>query len=117
MNGAMGIVTHAGRDGSLVVEFDGTPVELEAGSPNLQDLQLAYAHTIHKTEGSEFPCGIVVMHKAHAFMHHRNLLYTGVTQAPKTAVVTGDRCQITNCARKRRLDEPKTFLSLLFAQL
>jgi len=116
MNGAMGIVTHVGRDGSLVVEFDGMPVEIEAGSPNLQDLQLAYALTIHKAQGSEFPCAIVVVHKAHAFMHHRNLFYTGVTRAKETAVVIGDRWGITNCARKRHLDERKTFLSLLLAE-
>lgn len=102
-----------GRDGSLVVEFDGMPVEVEAGSPNLQDLQLAYALTIHKAQGSEFPCAIVVVHKAHAFMHHRNLFYTGVTRAKETAVVIGDRWGITNCARKRHLDKRKTFLSLL----
>jgi len=54
-----------------------------------------------------------VVHKAHSFMHHRNLFYTGVTRARKTAVVIGDRWGIQNCARKRRQDERKTFLSLL----
>jgi len=78
------------------------PVEVEAGSPNLQDLQLAYALTIHKAQGSEFPRAIVVVHKAHAFMHHRNLFYTGVTRAKETAVVIGDRWG--------------TFLSLLLAE-
>lgn len=115
MNGAMGKVTHMGRDGSMTIEFDGVPVDIESGSPNLQDLQLAYALTIHKAQGSEFPCAIVVVHKAHSFMHHRNLLYTGVTRARKTAVIIGDRWGMQNCARKRRQDERKTFLSLLLA--
>ena len=115
MNGAMGKVTHIGRDGSMTIEFDGVPVDIESGSPNLQDLQLAYALTIHKAQGSEFPCAIVVVHKAHSFMHHRNLLYTGVTRARKTAVIIGDRWGMQNCARKRRQDERKTFLSLLLA--
>jgi exodeoxyribonuclease V alpha subunit len=113
MNGAMGKVTRIGRDGSMTIEFDGVPVDIESGSPNLQDLQLAYALTIHKAQGSEFPCAIVVVHKAHSFMHHRNLLYTGVTRARKTAVIIGDRWGMQNCARKRRQDERKTFLSLL----
>ena len=113
MNGAMGVVLHVGRDGSLGVDFDGIPVEIEAGSPNLQDIQLAYALTIHKAQGSEFPCAVVVVHKAHSFMHHRNLLYTGVTRARQTTVLVGDRWGISNCARKRKQDERRTFLSLL----
>jgi len=113
MNGAMGVVLHVGRDGSLGVDFDGIPVEIEAGSPNLQDIQLAYALTIHKAQGSEFPCAVVVVHKAHSFMHHRNLLYTGVTRARQTTVLIGDRWGISNCARKRKQDDRRTFLSLL----
>ena len=113
MNGAMGNVIRIDRDGSIAIEFDGVPVDIESGSPNMQDLQLAYALTIHKAQGSEFPCAVVMIHKAHAFMHHRNLLYTGVTRAKKTAVVIGDQWGIQNCARKRKQDERKTFLSLL----
>ena len=45
------------------------------------NLQLAYATSIHKVQGSEFPCAVVVAHKSHSFMHHRNLLYTAVTRA------------------------------------
>jgi len=113
MNGAMGLVLHAGHDGSLVIDFDGIPVSIEAGSPNLQDVQLAYALTIHKAQGSEFPCTVLVIHKSHAFMHHRNLLYTGVTRARQTMVLIGDRWGISNCARKRKKDDRHTFLSLL----
>lgn len=113
MNGAMGVVLHVGRDGSLIVDFDGIPVEIDAGSPNLQDIQLAYALTIHKAQGSEFPCAVVVVHKAHSFMHHRNLLYTGVTRARQTTVLVGDRWGISNCARKRKQDDRRTFLALL----
>lgn len=116
MNGAVGVVTNVARDGSLIIEFDGMPVEIESGSPNLYDIQLAYALTIHKTQGSEFPCAVVIVHKSHAFMHHRNLFYTGVTRAKETAVVIGDRWGISNCARKRHVDQRKTFLSLLLAE-
>jgi exodeoxyribonuclease V alpha subunit len=116
MNGAVGVVTNVARDGSLSIEFDGMPVEIESGSPNLYDIQLAYALTIHKTQGSEFPCAVVIVHKSHAFMHHRNLFYTGVTRAKETAVVIGDRWGISNCARKRHVDQRKTFLSLLLAE-
>jgi hypothetical protein len=87
-------------NGMLLIDFEGASVEIEKGSPNLQDIHLAYALTIHKTQRSEFPCAVVVVHKAHSFMHHRNLLYTGVTRARKTAIILGDRWGIRNCAKK-----------------
>ena len=113
MNGAIGHVIDVLPNGTLLIDFEGVAVEIEKGSPNLQDIQLAYALTIHKTQGSEFPCAVVVVHKAHSFMHHRNLLYTGVTRARKTAIVLGDRWGIRNCAKKCQVDDRKTFLSIL----
>jgi exodeoxyribonuclease V alpha subunit len=112
MNGAIGYVVDVLAKGTLVIDFDGMPVELEKGSPDLQDLQLAYALTIHKTQGSEFPCAVVVVHKAHSFMHHRNLLYTGVTRARRTAIVLGDHWGIQNCAKRCQVDDRRTFLPL-----
>ena len=113
MNGAMGIVRAITVDGSVSIEFDDRMVDIEAGSPHRNDIQLAYALTIHKCQGSEFPCSIVVAHKSHSFMHHRNLLYTGVTRASKTAIIVGDRWGIANCANRMQVDARKTFLSLL----
>ena len=46
-------------------------------------------------------------------MHHRNLFYTGVTRARKTAIVLGDRWGVRNCAQKVQVDNRKTFLSQL----
>ncbi len=115
MNGAVGTITGVTRDGSLVIAFDGRPVKIESGSPNRADIELAYALTIHKVQGSEFPCTIVVVHKSHSFMHHRNLFYTGVTRAKEAVVIVGDRWGIANCAHKRHLDARKTFLSFLLA--
>ena len=115
MNGAVGTVTDVDRDGSLLVAFDGMPVGIESDSPNRADIKLAYALTIHKAQGSEFPCAIVVVHKSHSFMHHRNLFYTGVTRAKEAVVIVGDRWGIANCAKKRHLDKRKTFLSLLLS--
>ena len=117
MNGTMGIVRSVGTDGSLTVEFEDRMLHIEAGSPHRNDLQLAYALTIHKSQGSEFPCSIVVAHKSHSFMHHRNLLYTGVTRASQTAIIVGDRWGIANCAKHVQVDARKTFLSLLLPGL
>lgn len=113
MNGAMGIVRSVGFDGSLTIEFEDKMVHIEAGSPHRSDIQLAYALTIHKSQGSEFPCSVVIAHKSHSFMHHRNLLYTGVTRASQTAIIVGDHWGIANCAKRVQVDTRKTFLSLI----
>jgi exodeoxyribonuclease V alpha subunit len=113
MNGAMGIVLDVERNGGLTIDFDGRPVEIEAGSDAAGNVQLAYATSIHKVQGSEFPCAVVIAHKSHSFMHHRNLLYTAVTRAKESVILLGDRWGIENCAAKRQVDRRNTFLSFL----
>jgi exodeoxyribonuclease V alpha subunit len=76
----------------------------------VNDLSLAYALTIHKVQGSEFPCVIVIIHKSHAFMHHRNLLYTAVTRAKKSVAIFGDPWGIANCAGKVEVDRRATWI-------
>jgi exodeoxyribonuclease V alpha subunit len=113
MNGAMGIVLGADNGGGLTVNFEGMPVEIGKGSDALGNLQLAYVTSIHKVQGSEFPCAVVVAHKSHSFMLHRNLLYTAVTRAKESVIILGDRWGIDNCASKRQVDRRNTFLSFL----
>jgi exodeoxyribonuclease V alpha subunit len=112
MNGAIGLVTEIhvkGRD--LTVSFDGN--EIQYTSAAVGELSLAYALTVHRVQGSEYPCVVFIVHKAHAFMHHRNLFYTGVTRARKTVIVVGDAWGMRNCAQTERVERRKTFLSML----
>ncbi len=113
MNGAIGYIIGLDECGNLTVNFDGKEVEIEKGSAEMRDIQLAYVLSIHKCQGSEFPCSIILIHKSHSFMHHRNLFYTGVTRAQKTAIIIGDAWGIRNCAQKKQVSERKTFLSHL----
>ena len=113
MNGAMGIVLDTAADGSLTIDFDGHPVEISGDSGAAGNLQLAYATSIHKVQGSEFPCAVVIAHKSHSFMHHRNLLYTAVTRAKDAVIILGDRWGIDNCASKCQVDRRNTFLAFL----
>ena len=115
MNGSMGIVMSVDPKDGMVVDFDGRPVEIKSGSDALGNIQLAYATSIHKVQGSEFPCAVVVAHKSHSFMHHRNLLYTAVTRAKESVIILGDRWGIEHCAQKRQVDQRNTFLSFLLA--
>jgi exodeoxyribonuclease V alpha subunit len=114
MNGAIGVVTSVGpKGGQLTVRFDDGEVDYEPGTGHAQELALAYALTIHKVQGSEFPCAVVIIHKAHTFMHHRNLFYTGVTRARQVAIVVGDAWGMKSCAEKEEVERRKTFLSVL----
>ncbi len=114
MNGAIGIVTSVGpKRSELRVRFDDHEVELTPDNKGAQEISLAYALTIHKSQGSEFPCAVLVIHKAHSFMHHRNLFYTGVTRARQVAIIVGDQWGMKNCAEKEQVERRKTFLSVM----
>ena len=89
-NGDIGIVVGESSDGeNLSVRFDGRNVDYR--SADLDELVLAYACSIHKSQGSEFPCVILVLHSQHYVMLQRNLLYTGVTRGERLVIVLGDR--------------------------
>ena len=71
----------------LVVLFDGRPVTV-AGD-DLEDLTAAFACTIHKAQGSEYPAVVVVLHHQHWVMLQRNLLYTAITRGRRLVTVVG----------------------------
>jgi exodeoxyribonuclease V alpha subunit len=70
------------------VSIDGRPVLYEPAA--LDELVLAYACTIHKSQGSEYPCVVIPLHSQHHIMLQRNLLYTALTRARKLAIVVGE---------------------------
>lgn len=86
MNGEVGEVLRA--DSELVVDFDGREVAYNAMT--VAGLRLAYALTIHKSQGSEWPWVVVLCHSTHAYMLSRQLLYTAITRAKKGVVLVGD---------------------------
>ena len=73
----------------LTVSFDGKVVEYE--SSELDELSLAYATTIHKSQGSEYPIVVIPVHFTNYVMLQRNLIYTAVTRAKKVCVVIGQK--------------------------
>jgi exodeoxyribonuclease V alpha subunit len=112
MNGEIGrVVAVEGPD--AVVRFDTGIVRY---GPDLRvgdDLRLAYALTIHKSQGSEFPCSIVVAHRSHSFMLNRSLLYVGATRARTTAILIGGRRTLHSAAARVDATRRRTFLSIL----
>jgi exodeoxyribonuclease V alpha subunit len=73
----------------LTAEFDGRVVEYEFN--DLDELQLAYCTSIHKSQGSEYPAVVIPVHTQHFVMMQRNLLYTGITRGRKLVAVVGGR--------------------------
>lgn len=72
----------------FIVEYDGREVQYAPG--DIKQVELGYVLSVHKNQGSEFPCAVVVMPRAHYRMHSRNWFYTAVTRAKKTTVIVGD---------------------------
>ncbi len=89
-NGDVGILMGPGiDDGSVIVRFDGRDVTFP---PDRQDgLRLAYALSIHKSQGSEYPAVIIPLHTQHYMMLRRNLLYTAVTRGRRLVVLVGSK--------------------------
>ncbi|MGL6095634.1 MAG: ATP-dependent DNA helicase, partial [Fimbriiglobus sp.] len=73
----------------LTAAFDGRPVPYDFG--DLDELQLAYSISIHKSQGSEYPAVVIPVHTQHYVMLQRNLLYTGLTRGKKLVVLVGSR--------------------------
>lgn len=108
MNGEVGWVRSIEKEG-MHVEFEGRGMTYV--TPDKQgDLQLAYALTVHKAQGSEFPCVILVIHRTH-FYASRPLLYTGVTRAAQHLILVGDPMGIRKAALKNEAATRRTFLS------
>lgn len=88
-NGDIGMVTGARPAGGVTIRFDDREVAFDAADTD--DLAPAYAVTVHKSQGSEFPAVVLCLHTQHFPMLRRNLLYTGVTRARRLVVVCGNR--------------------------
>lgn len=97
-NGDIGIVRGL-HGGGLLVDFDGRPVPV--GPDGERDLGLAYALTIHKAQGSEYPAVVVPVLGEHQVMLNRNLLYTALTRARKLAVFVGSRSALEKAISSR----------------
>lgn len=87
-NGDLGYVEAVDmEERTLLVDFEGISVTYEVSE--LDELTLAYATTIHKAQGSEYPIVVMPVLMTHFVMLQRNLIYTGITRAKKICVLIG----------------------------
>jgi exodeoxyribonuclease V alpha subunit len=89
-NGDLGVIEKINRiEQEMVVNFEGRQVEYDFG--DLDELSLAYVLSIHKSQGSEFPCVVIPLHTQHYMMLQRNLLYTAVTRGKRLVILVGTK--------------------------
>ena len=108
-NGDLGYITEVNlEDRVLKVDFDGQ--ETEYDSSELDELSLAYATTIHKAQGSEYPVVVIPVMMNHFVMLQRNLIYTGITRARKVCVLIGQLKALSYAVRNLTVQKRNTRL-------
>ncbi len=109
-NGDIGIVVRVNtEEDELTVSFDGRDVAYDI--TELDELVLAYATTIHKAQGSEYPIVVMPFTMAHYIMLQRNLLYTGVTRAKRALIIVGERKALSYAVRNAKITARNTRLA------
>lgn len=105
-NGDVGLIKEVSSEKKkILVDFQGLLVDYVESE--FEQLKHAFATTVHKVQGSQYPVVIMVVTNYHSMMLLRNLLYTGVTRAQQRLIIVGDedavRYAIRNCKNNRRL--------------
>ncbi|MEO8904562.1 MAG: ATP-dependent RecD-like DNA helicase [Polyangiaceae bacterium] len=109
-NGDIGVVSAVDlEERKLTVRFDQRDVEYD--DPSLASLTLAYATSIHKSQGSEYPAVVIPLLTSHFVMLSRNLVYTAVTRAKKLCVLAADPRAIRMALAETRREERMTRLA------
>jgi exodeoxyribonuclease V alpha subunit len=114
-NGDIGIINE------ILLEEQETVVDFPQGkvvfqTSDLLDVALAYAVTVHKSQGSEYPAVVMLVATQHYMMLQRNLLYTGLTRARKTMVFLGSKKAIAMAVKNNRVKARNSILAQLLNQ-
>jgi exodeoxyribonuclease V alpha subunit len=102
-NGDLGFVQAVDPEAQeLVLNFDGRLVNYDFGE--LDEIVPAYAITIHKSQGSEYPAVVIPLSTQHYMMLRRNLIYTGITRGKRLVVLVGQRKALAIAVRNSRAE-------------
>lgn len=115
-NGDIGFISKVDlEEKELSVNFDGRDVTYDVSE--LDELVLAYATTIHKAQGSEYPIVVMPFMMTHYVMLQRNLLYTGVTRAKKVLILVGEKRAVSYAIGNNKAVERNTRLAERLGEL
>ncbi len=108
-NGDIGIIESVNEtDRTLKVRFEGRSIEYDVAE--LDELVHAYATTIHKAQGSEYPIVVMPVMMNHYIMLQRNLIYTGITRAKKVLIIVGTKKALAYAVRNVTVTKRNTLL-------
>lgn len=108
-NGDIGMIESVNEtDRTLTVRFEGRSIEYDV--TELDELVHAYATTIHKAQGSEYPIVVMPVMMNHYIMLQRNLIYTGITRAKKVLVIVGTKKALAYAVRNVTVTKRNTLL-------
>jgi exodeoxyribonuclease V alpha subunit len=109
-NGDIGTISSVDLEESeLIIEFDGRAVKYDVNE--LDEISLAYAASIHKSQGSEYAAVVIPLGTQHYMMLERNLLYTGVTRGKKLVVIVGQPKALAMAVKNKRSTRRVTTLA------
>ncbi|ADG81416.1 helicase, RecD/TraA family [Thermincola potens JR] len=115
-NGDIGTIVKIDmEDKTLVIRFDGNDVDYDA--TELDEVVLAYATTVHKSQGSEYKVVVAPFTMQHYMMLQRNLLYTCVTRAKQVFVLVGSKKAVAIAVSNNKIQRRNTMLAKRLAQL
>jgi len=108
-NGDIGWVSKINQeDREITIDFDGKPIIYDFS--DLDELVLAYAISVHKSQGSEYPVVILPVTTQHYLLLQRNLIYTGITRAKKLVVLVGTKKALAIAIKNNKPQMRFTFL-------
>jgi exodeoxyribonuclease V alpha subunit len=102
-NGDLGRIIGVDKEEGMI-KIDFLDKTLEYESDELDQIALAYATSVHKSQGSEYPVVIIPLHTSHYLMLHRSILYTAVTRGKKLVVLVGSRKAVALAIRNVRVE-------------
>ena len=109
-NGDIGrVVAIEHLDKKVYIQFPDKQVAYDTA--DLGELVLAYATTVHKAQGSEYPVVVIPLHTQHYLMLQRNLLYTGITRAKERVVIVGTKQALGICIRNNQVMQRNSYLA------
>lgn len=109
-NGDIGYIRHIDQEErQFIIEYPDR--EVDYSFEDADEVQLAYALTVHKSQGSEYPAVILAFHTQHYLLLQKNLLYTALTRARKLAIILGSKRAIAMAVRNQRQQERYTRLA------
>ena len=113
-NGEIGRIVDCNSVGpNLEIKFEGHCSPSIYPKSKSHNLSLAYACTIHKSQGSEFPCVVIPITSEHRHMMNRNLLYTGITRARQLVILVGEKAAIETAVKNSAFQRSTTLLDRL----